>query len=134
VLNGRDPFERTGTSVDGGGDINGDGIADLIIGATFADPNGANAGRAYVVFGSNDGFAAEIDLAELNGGIGFALNGAEEGDQAGRAVSFVGDVNGDGVDDLLVSADRAAANGSNSGRSYLVFGRAALFADRFESN
>jgi hypothetical protein len=134
VVNGRDPFERSGESVDGGGDVNGDGIADLIIGATFADPNGANSGRAHVVFGSDAGFPVEIDLAELNGGNGFALNGGEEGDQAGRAVSFVGDVNGDGVGDLLISADRAAANGNNSGRSYVVFGRAALFADRFEGD
>jgi hypothetical protein len=133
VINGREPFERSGESVAGGGDINGDGIDDLMIGATFADANGANSGRAYVVFGSSDGFPASIDLAGLDGSSGFAVNGAMEGDQAGRSVSIVGDVNGDGVDDLLISADRSAANGSNSGRSYVVFGRAAMFSDRFEA-
>ncbi len=134
VLNGRDPFERSGESVAGGGDVNGDGIDDLIIGAIFADPNGANSGRAHVVFGSSDGFPSSIDMAGLDGRNGFALNGVMAGDQAGRSVSIVGDVNGDGVDDLMIGASDAGTQGDDSGRSYVVFGRAALFSDRFEGD
>ena len=48
----------------GAGDVNGDGIDDLIIGAHGADPNGRyDAGASYVVFGSDQGFPATIDLA-----------------------------------------------------------------------
>ena len=49
----------------GAGDVNGDGIDDLIIGAARAAPNGrTHAGASYVVFGSDQGFPATIDLAD----------------------------------------------------------------------
>jgi hypothetical protein len=59
--------------------VNGDGIDDLIIGAASASPNGTESGAAYVVFGSDDGFDAEIELSDLDGTDGFQINGEAAG-------------------------------------------------------
>ena len=65
VINGIDGSDRSGRSVSGAGDINGDGVADLIIGAYGADPNGNSfAGESYVVFGgSGTGSTGTIELS-----------------------------------------------------------------------
>src|SRR4028119_5307 len=96
AINGIAAYDRSGVSVSSAGDVNGDGFDDLIIGANNADPNGIlGAGQSYVVFGSNSGFGAGLDLSTLNGSNGFAINGIAVGDFSGRSVSSAGDVNGD---------------------------------------
>ncbi len=124
VVNGVDVNDVSGRSVSFAGDVNGDGIGDLIIGAPYADPNGqTNAGESYVVFGKSTGFAASINLSALNGTNGFVLNGVDAGDRSGRSVSSAGDVNGDGIGDLIIGAGSADPNGqTNAGESYVVFG------------
>ncbi|MBG1268534.1 integrin alpha, partial [Nostoc sp. WHI] len=124
VINGIDSFDISGVSVSSAGDINGDGFDDLIIGAVNADPNGNNlAGESYVVFGSNSGFDAQLNLSDLNGSNGFVINGIDSFDISGVSVSSAGDVNGDGFDDLIIGAFRADPNGENyAGESYVVFG------------
>jgi Ca2+-binding RTX toxin-like protein len=125
VINGVDSYDRSGGSVSGAGDVNGDGVDDLIIGAFLADPNGlSGAGASYVVFGGNEvGSSGEINLSTLSGADGFVLNGVDAGDFSGSSVSGAGDVNGDGVDDLIIGAYRADPNGnSDAGASYVVFG------------
>jgi glycosylphosphatidylinositol phospholipase D len=127
VINGVAAGNHAGRSVSGAGDINHDGIADLLIGATGADANGEDAGAAYVVFGKDTGsvgdFPASLELSVLNGSNGFVLNGEQAGDAAGLAVSGAGDVNADGIDDLLLGSPDADPNGDRSGRAYVVFGR-----------
>jgi len=120
-LNGSNGFVLRGInvarhSVSGAGDVNGDGIEDLIIGDLFANPNGAVSGATYVVFGRASIWPARISLSSLNGSNGFVLNGIDAGDQSGYSVSGAGDVNGDGIDDLIIGA---------SGETYVVFGRAS---------
>ncbi|MBX9258234.1 FG-GAP repeat protein [Desmonostoc muscorum CCALA 125] len=124
VINGIDAEDFSGISVSSAGDINGDGIDDLIIGAPGADPNGQyNAGESYVVFGSNSGFGASLNLSTLNGSNGFVINGIDADDRSGRSVSNAGDINGDGIDDLIIGAINASPNGQYSaGSSYVVFG------------
>jgi hypothetical protein len=122
VINGIDEEDNSGVSVSGAGDINGDGIDDLIIGARGADPNGnSGAGESYVVFGKSSGFSASLDLITLNGANGFVINGIDPSDLSGQSVSGAGDINGDGIDDLIIAAGFAIPN-SRAGKSYVLFG------------
>ena len=129
VINGVSLDDRAGISVNSAGDVNGDGYEDVIIGAFRDAPNGVDSGSAYVVFGQAGGFNASLQLSALNGTNGFKLNGVAAGDFAGRSVAGVGDVNGDGYDDMLVGAFGAStANGATSGQAYVVYGHAGSFA------
>ena len=140
VLKGVDSTDFTGWSVSGAGDVNGDGIDDLIIGAYSADPNNhSDAGESYVVFGRTTGFPAAFELTSLfpqaggDGSSGFVLKGVDADDVSGISVSGAGDVNGDGIDDLIIGAYDADPNGkSSAGESYVVFGRATGFPAAFE--
>ncbi|MCP4934177.1 MAG: hypothetical protein GY927_08230 [bacterium] len=132
VLNGIDAGDTSGYSVAGAGDVNGDGYDDLIISANRADPNGVDSGESYVVFGQAGGFASSMDLSTLNGSNGFVLNGIDASDNIGDSVAGAGDVNGDGYDDLIIGANRADPNGSESGESYVVFGQAGSFASSMD--
>ncbi|MGM3306655.1 DUF4114 domain-containing protein [Anabaena sp. WFMT] len=128
IINGQEG-DKLGFSVSSAGDINNDGIDDLIIGAHDADPNSiTNAGQSYVVFGKNGNFDPIFDLSTLNGTNGFSINGITEFDNSGWSVSGVGDISGDGIDDLIVSANNADPNGESSGQSYVVFGKNGSFA------
>jgi len=103
------------------GDVNGDGVKDVVIGAFAADPNGqSGAGESYVVFGTATGFPSALNLSDLDGSNGFVINGIDAGDLSGRGVSGAGDINGDGVGDVIIGAVRAGQNGG--GESYVVFG------------
>ena len=121
-LSGAAVFDQSGHSVASAGDVNGDGFADLIVGALTASPHGAFSGASYVVFGQASGFAANVDLSSLDGTAGFKLSGAAVFDQSGQSVASAGDVNGDGFADLIVGARGADPHGSYSGASYVVFG------------
>jgi hypothetical protein len=129
VINGQGASDRSGLSVASAGDVNGDGLADLIVGAPFGDPAaGADAGRSYVVFGSTAN--SPIDLSAIAAGMGgFVINGQIAGDQSGNSVASAGDVNGDGLADLIIGAYRAdPAAGGDAGRTYVVFGKASTDA------
>ncbi len=111
-----------GTDPGGPPDFDGDGLADVIVGAKYADPAGkTSAGESYVVFGKADGTAVDLsDVAAGNGG--FVINGIDPDDLSGGSVSGAGDVNGDGLDDVIVGAKYADPGGNNAaGESYVVF-------------
>ena len=136
VIRGYD--SNTGYRVASAGDVNGDGYEDLIVGSINAESDGKvasfNNGRAFVVFGKSDGTTVQLSaiapsskIAGANdtfmGTGGFVINGGASGDQAGFNVQGAGDLNGDGLADLLVSAPYTDLNGSNSGGVYVVYGR-----------
>jgi len=119
AIDGINNYDRSGTSVSNAGDVNGDGLDDLIVGA----PGASNSrGQSYVVFGKNN--SNRVDLNSVTAGIGgFAIDGILNNDRSGTSVSNAGDVNGDGLQDLIVGAP-GASGGSRPGAAYVVFGKA----------
>lgn len=113
--------DLSGNSVSDAGDVNGDGFADVIIGAYAY---GALQGASYVVFGKASGLGSNINLTALDGTTGFRLIGGADGDEHGKSVSAAGDVNGDGFGDVIIGSPGYGA--TNSGASYVVFGKASF--------
>ncbi|MGB8169023.1 MAG: integrin alpha [Chthoniobacteraceae bacterium] len=124
-LNGVSANDGAGVAVSGAGDVNGDGFADVIVGAPKAE--GGTKGAAYVVFGGAT-LSATIGLETLTGSTGFKLNGVSNNDGTGGAVSGAGDVNGDGFADVIVGASKAQG-GNHRGAAHVVFGKAGVFSD-----
>jgi hypothetical protein len=97
-----------GQSVASAGDVNGDGYADIILGA-YGYPGGVNQGRAYVYYGGPNPDSSP-DLV---------FTGRPTDNCLGQVVASAGDVNGDGFSDLLVGAP---GNSSWAGRAYIFYG------------
>ena len=92
--------ESFGLVVSAAGDINGDGFEDLAV----ADAEqGPYSGRTAVIYGKAGG-PGDIDLSALAPDQGFSIFGVAPYDVSGRSISAAGDVNGDGIDDLLIGA------------------------------
>ncbi len=95
-------YDEFGYSVAGAGDVNGDGYADVIVGAPFDDDNGTNSGSAWVFSG-------------MTGHSLHTVYGSSAGGRFGHAVDGIGDINADGVRDFIVSAAFDASNGTEAG-------------------
>ena len=108
-----------GYSVSTAGDINGDGKADLVLGAYDVS---SDTGEAYVIFGQASGWPASFNLATLNGANGFAIPGIAANGYLGISVSTAGDINGDGKADLVLGAYGVS---SDTGEAYVIFGQAS---------
>jgi hypothetical protein len=106
------PGDQFGNSVANAGDVNGDGYADVIVGAWTSDATGGDAGSAYIYYG---GPGAD-DVPDL------ILRGQSAGDNFGTSVASAGDMNGDGYGDVIVGAWRSVFGASQAGRAYVFFG------------
>ncbi len=115
--------DRAGTSVSGVGDVNGDGFNDFIIGAPYKG-EGASAGQAYLIFGKASSWAMDTSLSHSDA----SFLGEGAGDGAGSAVSGVGDVNGDGFDDMIIAAPKNSEAAEHGGQTYLILGKASGWA------
>jgi len=119
-LDGASDGDFAGSAV-AAGDINGDGVEDLVVGANATDYTGLQAGSVYVVYGG----AAVSGNIDLNAHYDARFDGGAAGDQLGSSVAC-GDVNGDGYCDILMGAYLADNSAADSGSVYLVYGSASL--------
>lgn len=122
-LDGVGAGDGAGSSVALGGDVNGDGLADLLIAASGADHGGAGTGSVYVVFGSTDFGGATFDLGALNGDNGFRVDGDTSNRLSGANVGRIGDLNGDGIDDIGIGVAELQHTPGEKGSTFIVFGQ-----------
>ncbi|WP_108869779.1 gliding motility-associated C-terminal domain-containing protein [Aquimarina aquimarini] len=117
---GIDPESQFGAETKFIGDINNDGFEDIALGVNNADVNGVNlAGAAYIIFGSDTELLASFDITPLDGTNGFVIEGRnDESRRMGSSVEGVGDVNGDGIDDLAITASRV---------TFVIYGKTTPF-------
>ncbi|MEM9001941.1 MAG: Ig-like domain-containing protein, partial [Cyanobacteria bacterium P01_F01_bin.86] len=131
VFRGLEPDDRLGSSVSNLGDVNGDGIDDFIVSATedVINAGAEDAGESYVIFGSSSiGSNAPLDASDLDGNNGFVIEGLARNFSLGESVSGAGDVNGDGINDLLIGDPAATPDGASftAGEVYVIFGSVGL--------
>ena len=97
--------DQFGRSVDLLGDLDDDGINDLVVGASHSDDGATDAGSVWILFmQANRTAKTSVKISNNGGGLSYTLG---SGDQFGKSVSGLGDVDGDGVEDLAVGAARA---------------------------
>jgi hypothetical protein len=114
------------------GDVNGDGLADVVMGAPNANAPGRNSvGVVYVIFGT-PGLPAQVDIRSAPGVL--AIVGLDAGDHLGVWVDVV-DVDGDDVQDILAGApdaDGPTNDRQNAGEAYVVYGSSGLTSGSVE--
>ncbi|MCP4964672.1 MAG: hypothetical protein GY926_05510, partial [bacterium] len=114
-----DDADQFGISVDGVGDVDGDGIADIAVGAHQDDDGGTDRGALYVLLLNADGTVkAEQRISSTTGGLTGPL---DDSDQFGTSVGGVGDVDGDGIADIAVGAHQDDDGGTDRGALYVLF-------------
>jgi hypothetical protein len=132
VISGNTYHDYAGFGVSTAGDINGDDIDDIIIGALGAGTTNSEVGETYIVFGKDSGYSSTLDLANLDGTNGFVIKGAAAGDSIGYSTSSAGDINRDGYDDIIIGAPFVDTTGADAGASYIVFGKSGVYTESLE--
>ena len=116
--------DRFGYAVAEAGDRDGDGYADVLVGAYGDDDGGSGSGAAYATPGSAKGLVA-------GGEIKLLASDADSDDDFGLALALAGDLNGDGAADLAIGATGDDDEGSNSGAVYLFYGECTAVSTWF---
>ncbi len=108
------------SDLSGFGDLNGDGVADLVVGAPFGDAGGSNAGSVHILFLNSDGTVA-TSTKIANGVGGLATGTLKAGVEFGYSVYSIGDINGDTINDIVVGSWMDDTGPSNAGAVYVLF-------------
>jgi hypothetical protein len=142
LINGIDSYGNLGHDMAAAGDVNGDGVDDMVFGTHDAFPVELNdrgrpersRGETYVVYGDRDGWRLltepktgslpVLEISDLDGSndYGYVARGQVDGASVGESVAAAGDVNGDGINDVLIGAPFDGVQNS-AGRAYVLFGR-----------
>ncbi len=109
-------FSSFGASVAPAGDVNGDGYADIVVGAPDYNDGTNTGGRAYVYLGSSGGLSSSAV---------WAVSPGAGGGKFGTSVASAGDVNGDGKDDVIVGAPLYTGTLAAEGRAHVYLGTAS---------
>ena len=117
IISGEKPFCYTGNSVSLKGDVNGDGIDDLLVGAFFCDLDAYRGGRAYVFYGKKE-FKKDISASDAD----LIIQPDGLNDWVGSKVLTITDINGDGLSDFVVSAPGKYTERQYSGVVYIFYG------------
>ena len=123
VLQGEEGLDFSGTSMAGVGDVDGDGLGDIVVGAFGNDEAGQNAGKVYLVSGAAIAAGGTFDLGDPTVSP-WQWTGGYAGGELGISVAGAGDVDGDGLADVLVGAHNAHSGGAYSGRVCLILASA----------
>jgi hypothetical protein len=118
VFEGLDQDDHLGVALASAGDVNADGFDDFLLGVPNENPHFNNdSGQTYLIYGSLQGLYGKVDMRDFIYGVKIAdvFNGIEVGDLSGAAVAHAGDVNGDGYDDVLLTAP-------GNSQVYLIYG------------
>ncbi|MHC4610837.1 MAG: integrin alpha, partial [Planctomycetota bacterium] len=115
-----DPFDLfCGAGVTSLGDLDGDGVGDLAVGAILDDDGGTNLGAVWVLFLNADGTVkAHQKISSTQGGFSGSL---ETDELFGWSVHFIGDHDGDGVTDIAVGAELDNDGGTAKGAVWMLF-------------
>ena len=122
---GPSEYRYVGIGVGAAGDVNGDGLADIMVSAPTHAPLSSGmdgTGTAYVVFGQVGSEAVQLGTL-ADEGRGFEIRGELDGEALGIVLSGVGDVNGDGLDDVAVSSTSYPSAVVDRGRTSIIFGK-----------
>jgi hypothetical protein len=111
--------DEAGGAVSAAGDVNADGLADFLVGAWGSDDGALEGGEAYLLLGRTSGWNLDADLASSSA----SFVGEHIDDLAGSVVSGGGDLDGDGLDDLLVGSSDSDAAATDAGQTYVLLGR-----------
>ena len=130
---GENPWDNAGI-ITPAGDVNGDGLTDILIGAPYNDDGGGfsthwtdGAGQVYLIFGKSTGLGPNLPLSKADA----SYLGEEAYDNVGYHISTAGDFNGDGFDDFLISTPNMDEKGTDAGKVYMVFGKESDWAMNF---
>ncbi len=118
-LDGHDEFDHSGMGACGVGDVDGDGLDDVFVGANWSDANGQASGEAWLVLGSALADGGDLGLATSAHA---TIVGDAPYDYLGWSVAPAGDVDGDGLDDVLVGSYTADTWDQETGATYLFYG------------
>lgn len=111
--------DEAGDALAGGGDVNGDGYPDVLVGAWSGDTASSNAGSVYIILGSSSPASGT-----LTGNV--VYSGENQNDYLGYSVANAKDVDADGMDDMLLGAIGNDDGASSGGAAYLMFGGSSL--------
>lgn len=113
------PGDQFGRALTGLGDLDGDGVADLAVGANYDDDGGMNRGAVWILNLNRDGTVRNTaKISSLRGGFAGPLR---NNDEFGRSLACLGDLDGDGVQDLAVGAPTDSTGGTRRGAVWILF-------------